>query len=155
MCYTIQAVITLNHPGWTFITNARISRPTFELRCFMLFLRYFNFVLFTLLLQEEDKKMKAYAVIPPMLNQNQRKLKFINNNGLITEPMALYKQKKQATSWSAEEKELFKEKYLERPKQFGQIADLLEKKVDRYAQITTTKYLQIKPPTLQSQYHIQ
>ena len=101
------------------------------------------FTVFTL--QEEDKKMKAYAVIPPMLNQNQRKLKFINNNGLISEPMALYKQRKQATSWSAEEKELFKEKYLERPKQFGQISDLLEKKVDKNAS-TTTKYLQIKPP---------
>lgn len=88
--------------------------------------------------------MRAYAVIPPMLNQNQRKLKFIDRNGLIAEPMALYKEQKQATNWSTEEKETFKEKYLERPKQFGQIADILEKKVDRCTPPMSAKYLQVR-----------
>lgn len=80
--------------------------------------------------QEEDKKMRAYAIIPPMLNQVQRTLRFLNHNGLIDEPMSEYKERKQAISWSTEEKEIFKEKYLERPKQFGHMAELMEKKVD-------------------------
>jgi len=74
--------------------------------------------------------MRAYAIIPPMLGQTNKALKFTNRNGLIQEPMSEYKKHKLSTNWSNEEKEIFKEKYLDRPKQFGQIADLLEKKVE-------------------------
>ena len=90
--------------------------------------------------------MRAYAIIPPMLNQTQRKLKFVNRNGLIPEPMSEYKARKETTNWSAEEKEIFKDKYLERPKQFGQIAELLEKKVEKCKQSPTVKkkYLQVR-----------
>lgn len=77
------------------------------------------------------------------MNQTQRKYKFIDKNGLISEPMSEYKERKQMTNWSAEEKEIFKEKYLERPKQFGQIAEMLEKKVKPDGQPLGKKYVPV------------
>lgn len=91
--------------------------------------------------------MRAYAVIPPMLNQMPRSLRFVNRNGLIAEPMSDYKERKQTTNWTAEEREVFKEKYLERPKQFGHIAEVLEKKVEENNNKlppVKRKYLQVK-----------
>lgn len=73
--------------------------------------------------------MRAYAIIPPMLSQQPRKLRFINRNGLVPEALSGYKERRQMSNWSTEEKEIFKDKYLERPKQFGHIADAIEKKV--------------------------
>lgn len=66
-----------------------------------------------------------------MLDPTQRKLRFINRNGLMQGTPSEYKEMKQQSvvSWSPHEQALFKEKYLERPKQFGLIADALEKKV--------------------------
>ncbi|KAL3856873.1 hypothetical protein ACJMK2_011584, partial [Sinanodonta woodiana] len=79
--------------------------------------------------EEEDKKMRSYAVIPPMmLDARQRKLRFINNNGLIEDPMEEYKERKHINCWSNHEKQIFKEKYLQHPKNFALIATYLDKK---------------------------
>ncbi len=46
-----------------------------------------------LLFQEEDKKMRSYAVVAPMmLDSFERRHFFNNNNGLIEDPMSEYKE---------------------------------------------------------------
>ena len=80
--------------------------------------------------QEEDKKMRSYAVVPPMmLDARARSLKFINNNGLIEDPMAEFKERQHLNIWTQPEKMIFKEKYLQHPKNFCLIASFLERKV--------------------------
>jgi nuclear receptor co-repressor 1 len=75
--------------------------------------------------------MRNLAVIPPMmLDARQRSLKFVNKNGLITDCMEEYKERKYINVWTAQEKQIFKEKYLQHPKNFGLIASFLEKKVN-------------------------
>ncbi|XP_046570749.1 LOW QUALITY PROTEIN: uncharacterized protein LOC124278997 [Haliotis rubra] len=79
--------------------------------------------------EEEDKKMRSYAVVPPMmLDARQRKFRFINNNGLIEDPMGDYKEKQIVNKWTEHEKQVFKEKYLQHPKNFGLIAQYLPRK---------------------------
>ncbi|XP_064619549.1 protein PRRC2A-like isoform X2 [Lineus longissimus] len=79
--------------------------------------------------EEEDKKMRSYAVIPPMmLDARQRHYKFINTNSLIEDPMAEYKERQLLNMWTEQEKEIFKEKFLQHPKNFGVIASYLERK---------------------------
>ncbi|XP_053376289.1 nuclear receptor corepressor 1-like isoform X2 [Mercenaria mercenaria] len=79
--------------------------------------------------EEEDRKMRNLAVIPPMMfDARQRSLKFVNKNGLITDCMEEYKERKYINVWTAQEKQIFKEKYLQHPKNFGLIASFLEKK---------------------------
>jgi len=77
----------------------------------------------------EDKKMHSYAVIPPLLlPEDERKRKFTNNNGLILDSMHEYNERKFVKVWTDQEKEIFKEKFLQHPKNFGQIAQFLERK---------------------------
>merc|ERR1712179_540179 len=77
----------------------------------------------------EDKKMHSYAVIPPLLlPPDERRRKFTNNNGLILDPLREYNERKFVNTWTDSEKEIFKEKYLLHPKNFGQIAQCLERK---------------------------
>ena len=77
----------------------------------------------------EDKKMHSYAVIPPLLlPPDERRRKFTNNNGLILDPLREYNERKFVNTWTDSEKEIFKEKYLLHPKNFGQIAQFLERK---------------------------
>merc|ERR1712083_1175931 len=77
----------------------------------------------------EDKKMHSYAVIPPLLlPPEERKRKFTNTNGLIQDPMLIYNERKYVNMWSDQERETFKEKYLQHPKNFGLIAQYLERK---------------------------
>ncbi|XP_063982207.1 nuclear receptor corepressor 2 isoform X2 [Diachasmimorpha longicaudata] len=81
--------------------------------------------------QMEDKKMRSYAVIPPLLlDAKQRRIAFQNRNGLLQpeELEALHSERKLINVWSAVEHELFKEKYLQHPKNFGAIAQNLEHK---------------------------
>ena len=81
------------------------------------------------LLQLEDKKMHSYAVIPPLLlPPDERKRKFENNNGLILDPLREYEERKFVNTWTDSEKEIFKEKFLLHPKNFGQIAQFLDRK---------------------------
>ena len=63
-----------------------------------------------------------------LLPPEERKRKYITNNGLIHDPMALYNDRKFLNTWSESEKEIFKEKYLLTPKNFGAIASFLGRK---------------------------
>jgi len=77
----------------------------------------------------EDKKMHAYAVIPPLLLPPQeRRRKFTNNNGLTQDPLLIYNERKFINMWTDAETEIFREKYLQHPKNFGLIAQYLERK---------------------------
>merc|ERR1711997_281111 len=77
----------------------------------------------------EDKKMHSLAVIPPLLlPPEERKRKFTNNNGLILDPLREYSERKFVNTWTDSEKEIFKEKFLLHPKNFGLIAQSLERK---------------------------
>ena len=78
----------------------------------------------------EDKKMRNYAVIPPiLLDSRQRKIMYHNENCLVEDPMADYKERQLLNIWTKPEKDIFKEKYLQHPKNFGLISSYLEKKV--------------------------
>lgn len=77
----------------------------------------------------EDKKMRSYAVIPPiLLDARQRKLKYVNNNGHILDMETEYKERQLLNVWMPAENEIFKEKYLQHPKNFGVIASYLDRK---------------------------
>uniref|UniRef100_T1JIR2 SANT domain-containing protein n=1 Tax=Strigamia maritima TaxID=126957 RepID=T1JIR2_STRMM len=77
----------------------------------------------------EDKKMRSYAVIPPiLLHAKQRRLRFDNKNGLIEDPMAEHRDRQLLNLWTDQEKEIFKEKFLQHPKNFSLIAQYLDKK---------------------------
>ena len=74
--------------------------------------------------------MRALAVIPPMmLDARQRSLRYVNNNGLLEDPMEEYRERRYINVWTAQEKQIFKEKYLQHPKNFALISSFLEKKV--------------------------
>ena len=88
-----------------------------------------NLIIYLLVFQMEDKKMHSYAVIPPLLlPPDERNRKFENNNGLILDPLREYKERKFVNTWTDAEKDIFKEKFLLHPKNFGQIAPFLERK---------------------------
>ncbi len=73
--------------------------------------------------------MHAYAVIPPLLLPPQeRRRKFTNNNGLTQDPLLIYNERKFINMWTDAEMEIFREKYLQHPKNFGLIAQYLERK---------------------------
>lgn len=77
----------------------------------------------------EDKKMRSYAVIPPiLLDTKQRKITYQNKNGYIEDMEAEYKSRQYLNMWTPSEKEIFKEKYLQHPKNFGVIASYLDRK---------------------------
>jgi hypothetical protein len=57
----------------------------------------------------EEKKMHSYAVIPPpLLPLDERRRKFINNNGLTRDPLLLYNERKFVNMWTDAEKEIFR-----------------------------------------------
>ncbi|BES90852.1 SANT [Nesidiocoris tenuis] len=77
----------------------------------------------------EDKKMRSYAVVPPLLlDARQRSVFYINNNGRIDDFPGEYKERHLLNVWTQAEKDVFKEKFLQHPKNFGVIASYLEKK---------------------------
>jgi len=81
--------------------------------------------------QEEEKKMRDLAVFPPMLlDERQKKLRFINNNGFLDDPKAINEETlSKSHYWTDTEQEIFREKYLQRPKNFGYISSALHNKV--------------------------
>lgn len=79
----------------------------------------------------EDKKMRSYAVIPPLLlDSKQRRIAFQNRNGLLQpeELEGLHSERKLINVWSSIEHELFKEKYISHPKNFGAIGQSFDHK---------------------------
>ncbi|XP_027627962.1 nuclear receptor corepressor 2 [Tupaia chinensis] len=76
-----------------------------------------------------EKQMRQLAVIPPMLyDADQQRIKFINMNGLMDDPMKVYKDRQVMNVWSEQEKDTFREKFMQHPKNFGLIASFLERK---------------------------
>ncbi|KFM81561.1 Nuclear receptor corepressor 1, partial [Stegodyphus mimosarum] len=77
----------------------------------------------------EEKKMRSYAVIPPiLLDSRQRRLWYVNKNGLVEDLSQEYKEKQLLNIWTDVEKEIFREKYLQHPKNFAFIASCLDRK---------------------------
>lgn len=62
-------------------------------------------------LKHLEKQMRQLAVIPPMLyDADQQRIRFINMNGLVDDPMKVYKDRQVMNMWSEQEKETFREK---------------------------------------------
>lgn len=79
--------------------------------------------------ENNEKQMRQLSVIPPMMyDSEQRRVKFINMNGLMDDPMKVYKARQFMNVWTEHEKEIFKEKFMQHPKNFGLIASYLERK---------------------------
>lgn len=79
--------------------------------------------------QNEDKKMRAYAVIPPiLLEERKRRYRYDNQNGILDDPVAEYKENKNINIWTLSEREAFRDKFLQHPKNFVMIAGYLERK---------------------------
>ncbi|CAL8398383.1 unnamed protein product [Boreogadus saida] len=79
--------------------------------------------------ENNEKQMRQLSVIPPMMyDTEQRRVRFINLNGLMDDPMIVYKARGFMNVWTEHEKEIFKEKFLQHPKNFGLIASYLERK---------------------------
>ncbi|XP_075033130.1 nuclear receptor corepressor 2 isoform X5 [Mixophyes fleayi] len=79
--------------------------------------------------QNLEKQMRQLAVIPPMLfDAEQQRIKFINMNGLMDDPMKVYKERQVMNMWSEQEKETFREKFIQQPKNFVFISTFLERK---------------------------
>ncbi|XP_034025317.1 nuclear receptor corepressor 2-like [Thalassophryne amazonica] len=61
--------------------------------------------------ENTEKQMRQLAVIPPMLfDAEQQRIKFINMNGLMDDPMKVYKDRQVMNMWSEQEKDTFREK---------------------------------------------
>lgn len=57
--------------------------------------------------------MRQLSVIPPMMyDSEQRRVRFINMNGLMEDPMKVYKARQLMNVWTEHEKEIFREKYV-------------------------------------------
>ncbi|XP_045149308.1 nuclear receptor corepressor 1 isoform X6 [Echinops telfairi] len=79
--------------------------------------------------ENNEKQMRQLSVIPPMMfDAEQRRVKFINMNGLMEDPMKAYKDRQFMNVWTDHEKEIFKDKFIQHPKNFGLIASYLERK---------------------------
>ncbi|KAL9881792.1 nuclear receptor corepressor smrter isoform 4-T25 [Glossina fuscipes fuscipes] len=77
----------------------------------------------------EVRKMRSYAIIPPlMFNTYQRRCLYHNENGAVKDMVAVHKERAVLNVWTAGEKEIFKEKFLQHPKNFGAIAASLDRK---------------------------
>lgn len=86
--------------------------------------------------------MRDLAVIPPMLlDDRQKKLRFINNNGLLDDPKTINEETPSKSHyWTDTEKDVFLEKYLHRPKNFAHIASALHNKVQHCAHLLLQSY---------------
>ena len=73
--------------------------------------------------------MRAYAVVPPiLLEERKRRYRYNNQNGKIDDPLSEYKENKNINIWTPAEKDAFREKFLQHPKNFVAIASYLERK---------------------------
>ena len=80
-------------------------------------------------LEDERRRVIHLAVVPPLcLDSRQRRYKFINTNGYVQDPVALFKAAKNEVYWTEKEKEIFLEKLLTFGKNFEIISTYLEKK---------------------------
>jgi nuclear receptor co-repressor 1 len=63
-----------------------------------------------------------------MLDSRRRRLIFHNENGALVDMDSEYKERENLNMWTTGEKETFREKFLQHPKNFGAIAAALERK---------------------------
>uniref|UniRef100_A0A4W3ISA3 Nuclear receptor corepressor 2 n=1 Tax=Callorhinchus milii TaxID=7868 RepID=A0A4W3ISA3_CALMI len=60
--------------------------------------------------ENTERQMRQLSVVPPMLyDAEQRRIRFINMNGLLEDPMKVYKERQLANVWSQQEKDIFRE----------------------------------------------
>ncbi|XP_022086194.1 nuclear receptor corepressor 1-like isoform X2 [Acanthaster planci] len=79
--------------------------------------------------EANDRHIRSLAVVPPLLfDAEQRKVKFINKNGLVEDPLKEHKDRLRINIWDDEEKEIFREKFILHPKNFQLVASFLERK---------------------------
>ncbi|XP_065575578.1 nuclear receptor corepressor 1-like isoform X2 [Artemia franciscana] len=79
--------------------------------------------------ENEDKKMRSLAVVPPlMLEGHQRRIYYDNTNGIVEDPMEGHRERQLLNVWTEQEKDIFKEKYLQHPKGFALVKTFLERK---------------------------
>ena len=108
-------------------------------------------IMYELSEQEEthERYRRTHAVIPPMLiEESEKRVRYLNSNGLISDPMALHRDSRFIGLWSEEEKAIFRDKsvlisilmcvcdvallwfrYTFYPKKFGLISSFLPNKV--------------------------
>ncbi|CAH2052695.1 unnamed protein product, partial [Iphiclides podalirius] len=76
--------------------------------------------------EHEDKKMRSLTVVPPLLREPRTPTLLTNMRCMDMETE--HKELQTRNVWSRAERELFREKYLQHPKNFGQIASFLPRK---------------------------
>lgn len=76
--------------------------------------------------EANERHMRTLAVEPPpMLDKEERRVKFINRNGLIRDPLATLNERKHKNIWTEKERRIFKDKFIQNPKDFDLIASFL------------------------------
>ncbi|CAH2248793.1 jg1170, partial [Pararge aegeria aegeria] len=78
--------------------------------------------------EHEDKKMRSLTVVPPLLRDPRLTRHNLDTNKRCMDMETEYKELKLRNVWTRAEKEMFREKYLQHPKNFGQIASFLPRK---------------------------
>ncbi len=77
----------------------------------------------------ESRFLRTLAIVPAMIvDPDRKKLKFIDNNRLVEDSIAAYKEYRSRHLWSEEEEEIFVKYYLKYPKDFVRIASYLPNK---------------------------
>jgi nuclear receptor co-repressor 1 len=81
-------------------------------------------------MDDDDDKMRRSSIVPPMLYDRwQRKHQYYNQNGLVKDECCqFYREHSKMPIWSAEEKQIFIEKFTQAPKNFGYISLHIENK---------------------------
>ncbi|XP_045539213.1 nuclear receptor corepressor 1 isoform X2 [Papilio machaon] len=76
--------------------------------------------------EHEDKKMRSLTVVPPLMREPGTPTVLTNMRCMDMETE--HKELQLRNVWSPAERDLFREKYLQHPKNFGQIASFLPRK---------------------------
>ena len=80
-------------------------------------------------LDSSEKHMHLLAIdTPSLISTYDRRSKFINNNGLIRNFEAFEQERKSLIIWTDKEKQQFREKYAQFPKDFERISSFIESK---------------------------
>ncbi|XP_055355885.1 nuclear receptor corepressor 2-like isoform X2 [Paramacrobiotus metropolitanus] len=75
-----------------------------------------------------EKYYRNAVLVPMLLDAKDRSRHFYDRNRLVENPARDYKESVSNCFWTQEEKDIFKDKYLQRPKDFGYISSFLKRK---------------------------
>lgn len=79
--------------------------------------------------EANERHMRTLAVEPPpMLDERERRVKFVNRNGLVRDPLGIINERKHKNIWSEKERHIFKDKFIHNPKDFDLISSFLPTK---------------------------